>query len=91
MTKHLQYDEIGYWSEIKLDIIKEHAAAYSRILSSQSSPRFYHVYIDAFAGAGKHKSKTTGDFVLGSPANALLVRPPFREYHFIDLDEQKVE
>jgi len=25
----LQFDEIGYWSEIKLDIIKEYAAAYS--------------------------------------------------------------
>lgn len=91
MTKDLRYDEIGYWSEIKLDIIKEYAVAYSRILSSRSSPSFHHLYIDAFAGAGKHKSKTTGEFVLGSPANALLVRPPFREYHFIDLDEQKIE
>ena len=85
------YDEIGYWSEIKLDIVKEYAAAYSRILSRQSSPGFYHLYIDAFAGAGLHRSKTTGEFVLGSPANALLVSPPFREYHFIDLDQQKVE
>ncbi|MCK4390888.1 MAG: three-Cys-motif partner protein TcmP [Desulfobacterales bacterium] len=91
MTKGLRYDEIGYWSEIKLDIIKEYAAAYSRILSSRSSPIFYHFYIDAFAGAGKHKSKSTGEFVLGSPANALLVSPRFREYHFIDLDEQKIE
>ena len=85
------YDEIGYWSEIKLDIVKDYAAAYSRILSGQSSPRFYHLYVDAFAGAGLHRSKTTGEFILGSPANALLVNPPFLEYHFIDMDEQKVE
>ncbi len=91
MPRDLRYDEIGYWSEIKLDIIKEYATAYSRILSGWSSPEFYHLYIDAFAGAGQHKSKTTGEFVLGSPANALLVSPPFREYHFIDLDEQKIE
>jgi three-Cys-motif partner protein len=91
MPRDLRYDEIGYWSEIKLDIIKEYAAAYSRILSSQKSPKFYHLYIDAFAGAGLHKSKSTGEFVLGSPANALLIDPPFREYHFIDLDEMKVE
>ena len=91
MGKDLRYDQIGYWSEIKLDIIKEYATAYSRILSSWSSPEFYHFYIDAFAGAGQHKSKTSGEFVLGSPANALLVNPSFREYHFIDLDEQKVE
>ena len=91
MPRLLKYDEIGYWSEIKLDIIKEYASAYSRILSHQNRPGFYHLYIDAFSGAGKHKSKSTGNFVLGSPANALLVEPPFREYHFIDLDEQKIE
>lgn len=91
MPRDLTYDEIGCWSEVKLDIIREYAATYSRILSSQRSPKFYHLYIDAFAGAGLHKSKSTGEFVLGSPANALLVDPPFREYHFIDLDEIKVE
>jgi three-Cys-motif partner protein len=85
-----KYDEIGYWSEIKLDIIKDYAAAYSRILRSQKKPSLYHIYIDAFAGAGKHISKKTGTFVLGSPMNALLVEPPFREYHFIDLDRQKI-
>ncbi len=44
MTKDLRYDEIGYWSEIKLDIIEEYAAAYSSILSSRSSPSFYHLF-----------------------------------------------
>jgi len=60
MMQEPKYDEIGYWSEIKLDIIREYAAAYTRILSSQSSPKFYHIYIDAFAGAGTHISKSTG-------------------------------
>jgi three-Cys-motif partner protein len=86
-----RYDEIGYWSEIKLDIVKEYAAAYSKILCAQTRPPLEHVYIDAFAGAGVHVSKTTGDFVSGSPINALLVQPPFREYHLIDLDSTKVE
>lgn len=48
------------------------------------------VYIDAFAGAGKHISKQTGQFVPGSPANALNVQPPFAEFHFVDLDESRV-
>ncbi|MGH9321137.1 MAG: three-Cys-motif partner protein TcmP [Vicinamibacteria bacterium] len=86
----MPYDEIGYWSEIKLDIIKEYVAAYSRILSAQKRPRLQHVYIDAFAGAGVHVSKTSGGFVLGSPTNALLVTPPFHAYHLIDLDAKKV-
>jgi len=90
MTLEPKYDEIGYWSEIKLDIIKDYATAYSRILSSQKKPSLYHIYIDAFAGAGKHLSKKTGTFVLGSPMNALRVEPPFRDYHFIDLDKQKI-
>jgi three-Cys-motif partner protein len=85
------FDEIGYWTEVKLDIVKEYAAAYSRILSAQTLPSLYHVYIDAFAGSGIHISKASGEFVLGSPLNALSVTPPFREYHLIDLDGSKAE
>ncbi len=91
MPEVLKYDEIGYWSEIKLDIIKDYASEYSRILNNQYNPSFYHIYIDAFAGAGKHKSKNTGEFIPGSPTNALNIRPAFKEYHFIDLNEQKIE
>lgn len=85
------YDEIGYWSEIKLDIIREYASAYSRILAAQAKPSLHHSYIDAFAGAGVHKSKASGEFVPGSPLNALWVKPPFKEYYFVDLDSQKVQ
>jgi len=87
----VRFDEIGYWSEVKLDIVKEYAAAYSRILSAQKSTSLYHIYIDAFAGAGMHISKNTGDFIQGSPMNALLIKPPFKEYHLIDFDSEKVD
>src|SRR5450432_2765669 len=83
-------DEIGPWSEVKLDILNRYAVEYSKILSNQKNPSFFHVDIDAFAGTGFHLSKTTGEMVLGSPLNALLVQPPFREYHLIDLDGDKV-
>jgi three-Cys-motif partner protein len=86
----MKFDQVGYWSEIKLDIIREYAAAYSRILSAQDEPPLHHVYIDAFAGAGVHISKRTGKEVAGSPLNALAVQPPFKDYHFIDLDGGKV-
>ncbi|MCL4369643.1 MAG: three-Cys-motif partner protein TcmP [Chloroflexi bacterium] len=85
------YDRIGYWSEIKLDIVREYASAYSRNLSAQKQLGLTHVYIDAFAGAGVHISRTTGEYVLGSPLNALLIQPPFAEYHLIDLDSKKVQ
>jgi three-Cys-motif partner protein len=89
-TRRLKFDEIGYWSEIKLDIVKDYASAYSQILAAQTNPSLHHVYIDAFAGAGVHISKATGEYVQGSPTNALLVHPPFREYYLIDIDRQKV-
>jgi three-Cys-motif partner protein len=89
-AKGLRFDTIGEWSEVKLDIVRRYAAAYSTIFSGLKQTRFYHVYIDAFAGAGLHISKMTGEFVPGSPLNALLVEPPFREFHFIDLDGGKV-
>src|SRR5262249_33078494 len=38
---------------------------------------------------GQHISKKTGDFVPGSPLNALLIDPPFKEFHLIDLDGTK--
>jgi three-Cys-motif partner protein len=87
----MKYDEIGYWSELKLDIVREYAGTYSRILNAQQNPPLHHLYIDAFAGAGVHISKRTGDFIKGSPLNALLLKPPFREYHLIDLDSEKVD
>ncbi len=84
----VRYDEIGYWSEIKLDIVRKYAQAYSTVLAKQKEIRKY-IYIDAFAGAGVHISKQTGEFVVGSPLNALNVQPAFNEYHFIDLDGDK--
>jgi len=85
-----ELDQIGYWSEIKLAILREYAGAYSRILAAQKSPSLSHVYVDAFSGAGEHRTKLVGEFVAGSPLNALLVRPPFCEYHLIDLAPEKI-
>jgi hypothetical protein len=56
-------DEIGYWSEIKLDIVSEYAQAYSTVLAKQQVIKKY-LYIDAFAGAGVHISKQTGEYIL---------------------------
>jgi len=88
--RKLKYDQIGYWSEIKLDIIREYASAYSTIMNRQPLIK-KHIYIDAFAGAGHHFSKASQGFVQGSPLNALNVVPPFSEFHLIDLDGDRTE
>ena len=86
--KDAQLDIIGVWSELKLEIIRQYAQAYSTIMAKHP---LEHIYIDGFAGAGLHVSKTTGKQVEGSPAIALAVKPPFKEYHFIDLDGQRAD
>ncbi len=86
----VKFDEIGYWSEIKLDIIREYATAYSTIMNKQSSIKSYY-YIDGFAGAGVHISKVSKDYIPGSPLNALNVQPPFDAYFFVDLDGDKAD
>jgi three-Cys-motif partner protein len=88
MTREMQFDEIGYWSEVKLEIVREYAVAYSTILTKK---KLTHVYVDAFAGGGQHISRSSGSLVPGSPSNALEIQPPFREYHFIDLDAAKID
>lgn len=87
----MRVSEIGEWSEAKLDIIKDYGRAYSTIMSGQRQSHLHHVYIDAFAGSGTHLSKSTDNFVSGSPINALNINPPFEEYFFIDKDRDTVE
>jgi three-Cys-motif partner protein len=85
------HDRIGLWSEVKLEIVRKYAVAYSQILTARKrkQPRFRHIYIDAFAGPGVHFAKATGEFVQGSPLNALNVTPPFDEIHLIDASEDR--
>jgi three-Cys-motif partner protein len=82
------FDEIGYWSELKLEIIEKYARAYSTILSKNG---LHHSYIDGFAGAGTHISKGSGDQIPGSPRKALGINPPFVHYYFIDLNGDKTQ
>jgi len=89
-TPETIHDEIGFWSEIKLDILKKYWPKYTQIVKKQSY-NFHTLYVDAFAGSGQHVSRETGEFVKGSPARALEVQPRFDEYHFVDMDRRKVQ
>lgn len=81
-------DEVGYWTEVKLEIIRQYSAKYTQILDKQKAIKHF-AYIDGFAGAGHHVSKQTGKLIEGSPAIALNVNPPFDHCHFIDLNGKK--
>ncbi len=85
----LRFDEIGLWSELKIEIIKKYSAAYARVLSKQKG--LTSAYVDAFAGPGKHVRKGTHEIVEGSPTVALQVTPSFDEYYFIDIVSAKID
>jgi three-Cys-motif partner protein len=82
-------DEIGPWSLVKLDIVKQYATAYSKILTKQMG--LSHYYIDAFSGSGVARDRQTQELVLGSPRVALSIDPPFKRYVFIDLHRSKAD
>jgi three-Cys-motif partner protein len=81
-----KFDEIGYWSELKLDIIEKYGAAYTSAFNKTHLKKYY---IDGFSGPGVHLSKQTGAEIDGSPARALKVTPPFDGFYFIDVDAEK--
>lgn len=87
----IKFDSIGAWSEIKLEIIEAYAREYTKIFQAerQREAGFRAIYVDAFAGAGYHTSRTTGEPIVGSPNRALSVRPGFHEFHFIELDNER--
>jgi three-Cys-motif partner protein len=88
MTKApFKFDEIGAWSELKLEIVQKYGAAYTKAFAGHKRLKKY--YIDAFSGAGVHVSKRTGEQVEGSPARALKVSPPFNHFYFIDMHPGK--
>jgi len=82
-----KFDEIGYWSQLKLEIVEKYGAAYTKAFAG--SPNLKKYYIDAFSGAGVHVAKGTKTRVEGGPARALKITPPFDGYYFIDLDADK--
>ncbi len=83
---HFKFDEIGYWSELKLEIIGKYGSAYTTAFKNTNLKKYY---IDGFSGAGVHLSKQTGTQIEGSPARALKVSPPFDGFYFIDVDAKK--
>ena len=50
----LKFDEIGDWSELKLEIVEEYGRAYTTAFKNSPLKKYY---IDAFSGAGVHVSK----------------------------------
>lgn len=87
-------DEVGYWTELKLEIVRAYGTEYSKILSGPRARKAgigKYLYVDGFAGYGSHVSRRTGQVIPGSPRIALEIHPPFAEYHFVDLRGERIQ
>lgn len=93
MGSEFKFDEIGYWSELKLEIIERYASEYTKILTSQQAKglRLDFWYIDAFSSCGISVSKKTGEEIYGSALRSLNLEHPFRRYVFIDKEKDKID
>ncbi|MDR3738926.1 MAG: three-Cys-motif partner protein TcmP [Terracidiphilus sp.] len=88
MPSKLKLDEVGYWSEIKLEILEKYAKPYTKILRAR---HMRPIYIDGFAGAGRHAAKGSNRLIDGSPVRALNVDPPFEAFHLVDIDGARTD
>jgi three-Cys-motif partner protein len=70
-----KFDEIGAWSELKLEIVEQYGAACTKAFAR--TPRLKKFYLDGFSGAGVHVAKKTKAQIEGSPGRTLKVQPPF--------------
>src|SRR5262249_54968068 len=67
--------------------VKQHRFVIGNIPAPPIDPPFIRdILVEVFSGPVVHLSRTTGEWVAGSPLNALGVQPPFKEFHFIDAD-----
>jgi three-Cys-motif partner protein len=89
MTRN-QIDEIGSWSESKLELLRKYLEAYTSIMRGQTWCRNGYHYIDAFAGTGKPKAKDEERYIDGSPRVALKIHYPFHSYTFIEIKDWRI-
>lgn len=92
----MKHDEVGNWTKVKLDILREYLNRYTLILSNQKWCKGIY-YIDGFSSTGKNVlsdsdfgSNETA-YINGSSSIALETEPKFTKSFFIELDTKKVK
>lgn len=85
----------GIWTRKKLEYLKKYLSIFTTALKYQ---KFNLHYVDAFAGTGKQSAKLDDmqesflpdEDMEGSVKIALECEPSFHQYHFNDLDNERV-
>ena len=81
-------EDMAFAREITLHSVEKAQCArrYASIVGTAMKKRWYRVWIELFAGPGKLYVRDDGEFVPGSPLEALKIADPFNRYIFSDLD-----
>ena len=67
MPTPFKFDEVGIWSELKLEIVEKYGSAYTAAFANQRGLKKY--YVDAFSGAGcTSRSEVVGRSTVARPA-----------------------
>lgn len=72
-----------WWSEVKLQILRDYLQAFTRVVRSKSSQA---VYLDLFAGSYENQRRHEPGTFAGSSQIALNIDPPFTRLVFCELD-----
>ena len=85
-------DDIGPWSQEKLDLLEKYLVAYAIIMNKQKKSwlKAFH-YIDAFAGSPYQFAKDLQDYIAGSSIRALQTVPHFDCLWFIELSPWRID
>lgn len=72
-----------WWSEVKLQILRDYLQAFTRVVRSKSSQA---IYLDLFAGSYENQRRHEPGTFAGSSQIALNIDPPFTRLVFCELD-----
>ncbi|MGZ6527025.1 MAG: three-Cys-motif partner protein TcmP [Actinomycetota bacterium] len=84
---HLTARDAGSWSLIKLELLARYYPKFAVACHNRAKDWYA---VDAFAGPGFNRIRTTGDLVYGSPLLALRAEPKFGRVLMVDLDKTNV-
>lgn len=82
----LPLPEVGEWAETKYRLI----ANYAEMFATAMKKKWFRIFIDLFAGAGRARIGGTRIIVPTSAMLALGVRDPFDRYVFCDIDSERI-
>lgn len=78
-------EDIGIWGEEKYRVVSHYAALFSQSMKG----KWFLIYLDLFAGAGRSRIRENGKIINSSPLLVLELNQKFDQYIFNDSDSTK--